>query len=53
MKKIQTPNGLGRVVGLNILERLIQVELMDKERIIEFTLDELINEGVVSSQTTD
>lgn len=52
-EKIKTPNGLGRVVGLNILERLIQVELMDKERIIEFTLDELINEGVVSSQTTD
>ncbi|MFD3448291.1 stage 0 sporulation family protein [Microbacteriaceae bacterium 4G12] len=52
-EKIQTPSGLGRVVGLNILERLVQVELMDKERIIEYTLDELMNKGVVSSQTTD
>ncbi|SCL81571.1 PSP1 domain protein [Bacillus cytotoxicus] len=52
-QRIQTPNGLGRVIGLNILERLIQVELVDKERIVEYTLDELINEGVVSSQTTD
>lgn len=52
-QRIQTPHGLGRVIGLNILERLIQVELVDKERIVEYTLDELINEGVVSSQTTD
>lgn len=52
-QRIQTPHGIGRVIGLNILERLIQVELVDKERIVEYTLDELINEGVVSSQTTD
>lgn len=52
-QKIQTPSGTGRVVGLNILERLIQVELIGKDRIIEYTLDELINGGVVSSQTTD
>ncbi|MBE7106538.1 stage 0 sporulation family protein [Bacillus cereus] len=52
-QRIQTPDGTGRVIGLNILERLIQVELVDKERIVEYTLDELINKGVVSSQTTD
>jgi cell fate regulator YaaT (PSP1 superfamily) len=52
-EKIQTPNGLGRVVGLNILERLIQVELIGRDSIVEYTLDELINGGVVSSQTTD
>ncbi|EEL90052.1 MULTISPECIES: PSP1 domain-containing protein [Bacillus] len=52
-QRIQTPHGTGRVIGLNILERLIQVELVDKERIVEYTLDELINKGVVSSQTTD
>ena len=52
-QRIQTPHGLGRVIGLNILERLIQVELVDKERIVEYTLDELVNKGVVSSQTTD
>ncbi|MBJ8106950.1 MULTISPECIES: PSP1 domain-containing protein [Bacillus cereus group] len=52
-QRIQTPHGIGRVIGLNILERLIQVELVDKERIVEYTLDELIKKGVVSSQTTD
>lgn len=49
-QRIQTPHGTGRVIGLNILERLIQVELVDKERIVEYTLDELVNKGVVSSQ---
>ncbi|MCP8971200.1 PSP1 domain-containing protein [Ectobacillus ponti] len=52
-EKIKTPSGPGRVVGLNILERLIQVELMNKEQIVEYTLDELVNEGVVSSRTAD
>lgn len=52
-QRIQTPHGTGRVIGLNILERLIQMELVDKERIVEYTLDELVNKGVVSSQTTD
>lgn len=52
-QRIQTPHGTGRVIGLNILERLIQVELVEKERIVEYTLDELVNKGVVSSQTTD
>ena len=52
-QRIQTPHGTGRVIGLNILERLIQVELVDKERIVQYTLDELVNKGVVSSQTTD
>ncbi len=52
-QRIQTPHGTGRVIGLNILERLIQVELVDKERIVEYTLDELVHKGVVSSQTTD
>jgi cell fate regulator YaaT (PSP1 superfamily) len=49
---IATPHGRGKVVGLNILERVIQVELTD-ERVVEFTLDELIQEGAVSIQATD
>ncbi|MDX8363116.1 MULTISPECIES: stage 0 sporulation family protein [Bacillaceae] len=52
-EKIVTPNGAGRVVGLNILERVLQVELNDRERVIEYTLDELMNEGAVSIQATD
>lgn len=50
---IQTPSGSGRVVGLNILERVLQVELAGKERVVEYTLDELLQEGAVSSQATD
>lgn len=52
-EKVQTSNGLGRVIGLNILERLIQIELIGKDRVVEYTLDELMEEGVVSGQTTD
>jgi hypothetical protein len=40
-------------VGLNILERIIQVELSDHEQILEYTLDEINNEGAVSFQATD
>lgn len=40
---IQTPNGEGKVVGLNMLERLIQVELFDLERVTEYTLEELVS----------
>lgn len=50
---IQTPHGQGRVVGLNILERVLQVELKDHERVLEYTIDEIIKEGAVSLQSTD
>jgi cell fate regulator YaaT (PSP1 superfamily) len=52
-KEIKTPNGRGKVVGLNILERLVQVELYELERVTEYTLDELINEEAVSAQATE
>lgn len=50
---IVTPHGQGKVVGLNILERVLQVELSDQERVLEFTLDEVKKEGAVSIQSTD
>ncbi|TLS35093.1 PSP1 domain-containing protein [Pseudalkalibacillus caeni] len=50
---IETGQGKGKVVGLNILERLIQVELQELQRVVEYTLDELIKEGAVSTQATD
>ncbi|MDC3417951.1 PSP1 domain-containing protein [Aquibacillus salsiterrae] len=50
---INTPFGKGKVVGLNILERIIQIEIPEKERVIEYTLDELINEGVIKTQATE
>lgn len=50
---IETPQGTGKVVGLNILERVLQVELKDQERVLEYTLDEIIKEGAFSIQSTD
>lgn len=51
-KTIKTSYGKGKVVDLNILERLIQIEIPEKERIIEYTLDELVEEGFISTQAT-
>jgi cell fate regulator YaaT (PSP1 superfamily) len=52
-ESINTPNGKGRVVGLNLLERILQVELSDRERVVEYTLDEIMHEGAISIQATD
>ncbi|WP_096203269.1 PSP1 domain-containing protein [Bacillus sp. FJAT-45350] len=52
-KDIHTSQGRGRVVGLNILESLIQVDLYEQERVVEFTLEELVNEGAVPMQATE
>lgn len=38
----RTPEGEGKVVGLNVLERIIQVYLAQQERMVEYTLDELL-----------
>ena len=37
-----TPDGEGKVIGINVLERLIQVYLTEQERTVEYTLDELL-----------
>ncbi|MCM3715769.1 PSP1 domain-containing protein [Halalkalibacter oceani] len=52
-KRIKTPHGKGKVIGLNLLERLIQVELADGERILEFTMDELFNKEFVPTEATE
>lgn len=50
---IETPLGIGKVVGLNILERVLQVELKEQDRVLEYTLEEIIKEGAFSIQSTD
>ena len=50
---INTPDGKGKVVGLNILERVLQVEISEQERVLEYTLDEILQEDAVSVQSTD
>lgn len=49
-EKITTPYGDGRVTDLNMLEQLIQVELFETEKVIDYTLDELINQKLLSVQ---
>jgi cell fate regulator YaaT (PSP1 superfamily) len=50
---IVTPHGEGKVVGLNILERILQVELKGQDRVLEYTLEEINKEGAFSIQSTD
>src|SRR5699024_979986 len=44
---IDTTEGKGKVVGLNILERLIKVELKESEHVVEYTVDELLDQGLL------
>jgi cell fate regulator YaaT (PSP1 superfamily) len=50
---VETPHGLGKVIGLNILERLLQVELSEHGRVVEYTLDELMKDGTLSIRAAD
>lgn len=52
-ESIVTPEGQGRIIGLNILERMIQVELTDPDRVLDYTMEELIEAGVLSNGATD
>ncbi|WP_017729534.1 PSP1 domain-containing protein [Halalkalibacterium ligniniphilum] len=52
-KMMDTPHGKGKVVGLNMLERLVQVELFEGERVLEFSLEELMERGAVPTEATE
>ncbi|WP_139492611.1 PSP1 domain-containing protein [Brevibacillus dissolubilis] len=39
---VGTPMGEGRVVSLNILDRVVQIDLSEANRVMEFTLDEIV-----------
>ncbi len=41
---VKTPEGPGRVVGLNLLERILQVSLTDQDHVLEYTLEELMEQ---------
>ena len=49
---IETPNGRGKVVGLNILQHVMQVEFPSQGKVLEYTLDEVLKEGAVSIQSS-
>ncbi|TXL63424.1 stage 0 sporulation family protein [Cerasibacillus terrae] len=50
---VETQYGQGVVVGLNILEKLIQIKLTELERVVEYTIDEMIEEGIITTQATE
>jgi cell fate regulator YaaT (PSP1 superfamily) len=39
--RISTPDGKGKVVGINLLERVMQVELTEQQRVLDYTLEEI------------
>ena len=41
-QRVTTPEGKGKVVGLNILERVLRVELYEGQRVLEYSLEELV-----------
>lgn len=40
-REVATPMGYGRVVGLNILERKVQVDLYEVEQVMDLPLEEI------------
>ncbi|WP_368653535.1 stage 0 sporulation family protein [Ornithinibacillus sp. 4-3] len=49
---IYTPYGYGKVTALNIFEKLVQIEVPEIDRIVEYTIDELIEEGIILAEAT-
>ncbi len=39
--RILTPEGKGKVIGINLLERVMQVELAEQQRVLDYTLEEI------------
>ena len=42
--RVQTAEGPGKVVGLNLLERLLQVSMTDQDLVLEYTLEEILDQ---------
>lgn len=41
--RLDTPEGPGKVIGLNLLERVIEVSLIEEGHVLEYTLEEIIS----------
>ncbi|WP_100332719.1 PSP1 domain-containing protein [Bacillus xiapuensis] len=52
-EKVNTPQGPGKVVGLNILERVLQVEVFEHARVLEYSVEEISKEDAISAQATE
>lgn len=51
-KRIDTPYGRGRVTGLNMLERLVRIKIIEEDRTIEYTIEELMEAEMLPVQAT-
>jgi cell fate regulator YaaT (PSP1 superfamily) len=49
---VMTPLGTGKVVGLNILGRVLQVDVAGQERVLEYTLEEIQEAGALTLQSS-
>ena len=43
--RVATPDGEGRVVGMNILERVLKIRLSEQEQTLEYALSEIMDQG--------
>lgn len=41
--KIETPDGPGKVIGLNLLENILQVNILKSDQVLEYTLEEIMD----------
>ncbi|MGX4686408.1 PSP1 domain-containing protein [Vagococcus sp. JNUCC 83] len=41
-EKVETPDGMGKVIGLNLLSEVIKVKLVSRETPVEYQYDELV-----------
>ncbi|MDT0174311.1 stage 0 sporulation family protein [Exiguobacterium sp. BRG2] len=46
-KRLTVPEGEGRVVGLNILDQVVQIELKDRSRVLTYSMEKLLSVGAV------
>lgn len=51
--EVKTSYGLGRVVGLNILEKIIKVKIYETDNILEFSIEELNEQKIISVPAID
>ncbi|MDG5473848.1 stage 0 sporulation family protein [Jeotgalibacillus sp. ET6] len=50
---VDTPEGKGKVIGLNMLERVLQIEMKGQDRTLEYTLEEIMNNEIATIQATE
>lgn len=41
--RIETPDGIGKVISMNVLERVLRIELNEPLRVLDYTLEEIIS----------